>query len=100
MHAQLQALVNEIDSQPAVTIQIVPAGIGAHAGLLGAFAIATGDSAPDTLYVDTTLQGQTLIETALVRKAASIFDRLRAEALPRGASRDLIEKVAEELWKL
>jgi hypothetical protein len=26
------------------------------------------------------------------------FDRLRAEALPRGASRDLIGKVAEERW--
>jgi hypothetical protein len=27
-----------------------------------------------------------------------VFDTLRSEALPRGASRDLIMKVAEERW--
>jgi transcriptional regulator with XRE-family HTH domain len=100
MHGQLETLLKDIESQPAITIQVVPAGIGAHAGLLGAFAIAAGDGSPDTLYVDTAVQGQTVIETALVRKAASIFDRLRSEALPQRASRDLIEKVAEELWKV
>jgi transcriptional regulator with XRE-family HTH domain len=100
MHGQLEHLSKDAYTTPSITIQIVPASIGAHAGLLGAFAIASGDGSPDTLYLDTTVQGQTVVETALVRKAASIFDRLRAEALPRGASRDLIEKVAEELWKI
>jgi hypothetical protein len=99
MHGQMERLHFEMDSRAAVTIQVVPAGIGAHAGLLGAFAIASGDGSPDTLYVDTAVQGQTVIETALVRKAASVFDRLRSEALPQRASRDLIEKVAEEQWK-
>jgi len=98
MHGQLEYLLDTYE-RPGVTIQVVPAGVGAHAGLLGAFAIASGDAPPDTLYVDTAVQGQTVIETALVRKAASVFDRLRAEALPRGTSRDLIEKVAEERWK-
>jgi transcriptional regulator with XRE-family HTH domain len=98
MRGQLEHLLDTYE-RPGVTIQVVPTGVGAHAGLLGAFAIASGDAPPDTLYVDTAVQGQTVIETALVRKAASVFDRLRAEALPRGASRDLIERVTEERWK-
>jgi hypothetical protein len=36
---------------------------------------------------------------SLVRKAAVAFDRVRADALPRDASRDLILKVADERWK-
>jgi hypothetical protein len=35
---------------------------------------------------------------AIVGQAALIFDTLRSEALPRGASRDLIMKVAEDKW--
>jgi hypothetical protein len=31
-------------------------------------------------------------------RAALVFDRLTADALPRGASRDLILKVASEQW--
>jgi hypothetical protein len=47
---------------------------------------------------ETAVEGQTIEKQALVSKAALAFDRLRAEALPRGASRDLIGKVAEERW--
>jgi len=97
MHDQLEHLA-DMSARPAVTVQVVPACIGAHAGLLGAFALASVDGSPDILYVDTAVQGQTVIETALVRKAASVFDRLRAEALPRGASRELIGKVTNERW--
>ena len=35
---------------------------------------------------------------ALVSKAAQAFERLRSEALPRAASRDLIRRVAEQRW--
>ncbi|HEY3735065.1 MAG TPA: DUF397 domain-containing protein [Streptosporangiaceae bacterium] len=34
-----------------------------------------------------------------MRKAAVAFDRVRGNALPRDASRDLILKVADEQWK-
>ena len=97
MHDQLEHLI-DMSARPPVAIQVVPAGTGAHAGLLGAFALASMDGTPDVLYLDTAVQGQTVIETALVRKAASVFDRLRAQALPIGLSRDLIERVANERW--
>jgi Domain of unknown function (DUF5753) len=75
-----------------------PAEVGTHAGLLGAFIVAGFDTAPSILYAETAVEGQTIEKPALVSKASVAFDRLRAEALPRGASRDLIGKVAEEQW--
>jgi hypothetical protein len=40
----------------------------------------------------------TVESRSLVRKAANIFDRVRADALPRVASRKLILEAAEQ-WK-
>jgi len=37
-------------------------------------------------------------DVAIVSQVTQRFDALRAEALPRGASRDMIRKVAEERW--
>jgi transcriptional regulator with XRE-family HTH domain len=45
------------------------------------------------------VEDQTTEKRSLVRKAAVAFDRVRGDALPRDASRDLILKVAEERWK-
>jgi transcriptional regulator with XRE-family HTH domain len=97
MYAQLLQLA-DMSCRPRITVQIVPADVGAHAGLLGAFIVADFDGAPSTLYAETAVEGQTIEKAALVSKAALAFDRLRSEALPRGASRDLIGKVAEERW--
>jgi transcriptional regulator with XRE-family HTH domain len=84
--------------RPSITVQVVPAEVGAHAGLLGAFIIAGFDGSPSILYAETAVEAQTIERSALVSKASLAFDRLRSEALPRGASRDLIGKVAEERW--
>jgi hypothetical protein len=43
-------------------------------------------------------QGQTTSAPAVVAKVSAAFDTLRAEALPRRASRELIMRVAEERW--
>jgi hypothetical protein len=73
--------------------------IGAHIGLLGAFAVAsfTGDT-PGIVYLESPDQGQTSTNPDTVTTINLMFDTLREEALPRGASRDLIMKVAEERW--
>jgi hypothetical protein len=68
MYDQLAHVVRMSD-RVNVTVQVVPGSVGAHVGLLGGFAIASG-----------------------------AFDTLRAEALPRAASRDLIRKVTDERW--
>jgi len=98
MHDQLLQLA-DASCRPSITVQVVPAEAGPHAGLLGAFIIAGfDDGAPSMLYAETVAEGQILEASRLVSKAALAFDRLRAEALPHGASRDLIGKVAEERW--
>jgi hypothetical protein len=97
MYDQLLHLA-DTSCRPGITVQVVPAEVGAHAGLLGAFIVAGFEGAPSILYAETAVEGQTIEKPALVSKAALAFDRLRAEALPRGASRDLIGKVAEERW--
>jgi transcriptional regulator with XRE-family HTH domain len=97
MYDQLLRLADS-SCRPSITVQVVPAEVGAHAGLMGAFIVAGFDGAPSILYAETAVEGQTIEKSALVSKAGLAFDRLRAEALPRGASRDLIGKVAEERW--
>ena len=81
-----------------ITVQVVPAEIGAHAGLLGGFAIASFGNAQGSVYMESSDQGQTTEAPSVVRRISRRFDTLRADALPRGASRDLIGKVAEERW--
>jgi Domain of unknown function (DUF5753) len=97
MREQLLHLV-DASGRPNITIQVVPAGIGAYPGLNGAFIVADFDTAPSILYAETAVEGQAIEKPALVGRAALAFDRLRAEALPQGASRDLIGKVAQEQW--
>jgi transcriptional regulator with XRE-family HTH domain len=97
MYDQLQYLA-DTSCHPSITVQIVPAGVGAHAGLLGGFAIASFDSTPDTVYMESPDQGQTTEKPSVVGKLSLTFSTLRADALPRGASRELIGKVAEERW--
>jgi len=44
------------------------------------------------------IEDQTIRDPEVVRKAAVAFDLVRGDALPRGASQDLILKVAEDRW--
>ena len=79
-------------------MQVIPVSNGANAGLAGAFDIAVADGMPETLRTES-VEDQTTEKRSLVRKAAVAFDRVRGDALPRDASRELILKVAEERWK-
>ncbi len=96
MYDQLTHLA-EMADRPNVTVQVVPAEAGAHVGLQGAFAIASVDGV-DTVYLEGPNQGQTIQTPAVVATVSAYFDTLRAEALPRATSRDLIKRVAEEQW--
>jgi hypothetical protein len=90
--------VAELSQRPYVVVQVVPASNGANAGLSGAFDIAAAEGMPETLRMEG-VEEQTTEKRSVVRKAAVAFDRVRADALPCDASRDLILKVADERWK-
>jgi transcriptional regulator with XRE-family HTH domain len=96
MHDQLVQAA-ELSTRPYISVQVVPASNGANAGLSGAFDIASVDDMPGTLRMEG-VEDQTIDKRSLVRKAAVTFDRVRGDALPRAASRDLILKVADERW--
>jgi transcriptional regulator with XRE-family HTH domain len=97
MRAQLEHLAG-LAERPRMTIQVIPAAAGAHAGLLGAFVIATVEGSPGIVYLETAAEGQVTDSPAVVAHVAFRFDCLRSEALPWSASRDLIMKVAEDRW--
>jgi hypothetical protein len=87
-----------LSQRPYVVVQVVPASNGANAGLGGAFHIAAADGMAETLHMDG-VEEQTTEKRSALRKAAVTFDRVRGDALPRDASRDLILKVADDKWK-
>jgi transcriptional regulator with XRE-family HTH domain len=96
MHDQLLHLA-EMAGRPMIKVHVIPAEAGAHIGLLGAFAIAgLVADAPGIVYFESPDEGQTTRDPGTVAKIILTFDTLRSEALPRGASRELIMKVAEE----
>jgi transcriptional regulator with XRE-family HTH domain len=96
MHDQLVHLA-ELSIRPRITIQVVPARTGVHAGLLGGFAIASINGA-GTIYLETSADGQVTSKPSVLAQVTRRFDALRAVALPKDDSRDLILKVAEERW--
>jgi hypothetical protein len=76
---------------------VIPVDTGANAGLSGSFGLASGDGAPEALVMET-VEDVTTETRSLVRRAAHIFVRVQADALPRAASRELILEAAEQ-WK-
>ena len=89
----------DMSERSYISVQVVPASVGAHAGLACAFMVGSLDSEPDLLLFEA-IEDQTLRDTDVVRKAAVAFDLVRGDALPRSASQDLILKVAEERWNV
>lgn len=92
MAAQLRHLA-AASEQANITIQILPWSAGAHAGLLGAFAVAES-SAGTVGYLDTAGEGFVAESRITVDELSYTFDLLRSDALTRKSSRELIEKWA------
>jgi len=98
MREQLEHLV-ETSMLPNISLHVVPAGIGAHTGLLGAFALADiEEGIPRVVYMENPDQGLTSGTPSVISKIAGMFERVRSEALPRGATHDLIRKAVSERW--
>lgn len=87
----------DMSERSYISIQVVPASVGAHAGLACAFMIGSLDGEPDVLLFEA-VEDQTIKDQEVIRKAAVAFDLVRGDTLSRAASQDLILKVAEEQW--
>jgi hypothetical protein len=98
MRTQLEYLM-DMSSRPNIAVHIVPATVGAHAGLLGAFIVADLESdSSKVIYLETPDQGLISDAPSLATKILGAFERVRSEALPKGASRELIQRVVSERW--
>jgi transcriptional regulator with XRE-family HTH domain len=99
MHDQLLHLA-DMSERPRVTVEVLPSDVGAHVGLLGAFAVAGfADDAPGIVYLESPDAGETSKNPVTVAKLDLTYETLRTEALGGRASRDLIRRVAEDRWK-
>jgi len=93
MAEQLARLV-EWARQPQVMIEILPASLGAHEGLNGAFAIADFKDAPTVGYHESTAGGQLIEQPNDVALLSLTWDTLRTDTLPRAASLAVLEEAA------
>jgi hypothetical protein len=92
MREQLAHLL-EMAERPKVVLQVVPFGAGAHPGLEGPFVIASFNATQDVAYLDSPVAAQLIQSPEDVSYVALLYDTLRAEALPRGASIEMITEV-------
>jgi transcriptional regulator with XRE-family HTH domain len=87
--------VAEMAGRPNVVVQVIPADVGAHQGLVGAFVIADFAKAPSIVYLETALTGLVVERAEDVAAVTLTYDTLKTEALPRAASLDLLREVAK-----
>jgi transcriptional regulator with XRE-family HTH domain len=95
MREQLSRLMDAA-RRPSIVLQVVPAGVGAHEGLRGgAFIVAESGDAPGVAYQDTAVRGQVIEDADDIAALMVVWDTLRAEALPRAASLEVMQEVGK-----
>lgn len=94
MHNQLGYLV-DLSHRANVTLQVIPFSVPVHIGLQGGLVIAGAPDGSCTVFLDNIADGQVSENEETVSQMTQRFDALRADALARDPSRDLIIKVAE-----
>lgn len=96
MREQLARLV-DMSRRPSITIHVLPSSLGANPGLGGAINLAATDDAPELLLSDGLVEDQLSQDPAVVRKARATFTNVRADALNRPDSRNMLTE-AMERW--
>ena len=94
MRAQVEHLI-QMAQRPNVLIQVIPLSVGAHEGVNGSLVIAEFANAPTMVYLETALSGLVVERPEDVDAVALTYETLRAEALPRAGSLEMLREVAE-----
>lgn len=94
MKEQLRRLA-EAARRPCVVLEVIPLSAGAHQGMSGNFVIAEFGTAPPIAYQDTAARGQIIEDAGDIEAITVMWDTLKSEALPRSASLELVEEVAQ-----
>jgi transcriptional regulator with XRE-family HTH domain len=98
MRAQLEHL-GKAAGLPSVTLQVLPFGAGAHAGMDGEFTIIRfrEPADPDVVYIENSTRDLYLEDSDAIRRYILIFDHLRAAALDPDESVGFITNLAQAL---
>jgi hypothetical protein len=98
MREQLDHLI-EAATFPNLTLQVIPYSAGAHAAMDGSFILLgfPEPADPQIVYIEYHTGALYLEKQPEVERYSVMFDHLRASALPVGASRDLMARVAAEI---
>jgi transcriptional regulator with XRE-family HTH domain len=98
MRQQLEHLVTVAESEPRVTVQVLPFGSTGCAGMLAPFVVASfaPDPRPDVAYLDNALDGATSERRDQVARLALLYDALARDALSPDDSAELIKQVMRE----
>jgi hypothetical protein len=97
MSEQLHALLR-LGVRTYITIRVVPAAAGAHAGTAGSCSLMEFDEFKPVVYIEEEMAGHFLEEPSEIAGYRRIFESLANCALDEGQSRDLIAKLAIELY--
>jgi transcriptional regulator with XRE-family HTH domain len=92
MREQLKRLIEAADSASTV-LQVLPFTDTEHHGADGALTILEPADGPPVAYAEGWRSGRLIESAAEVADAIMVFDLIRAAALPRGASLELIRSV-------
>jgi hypothetical protein len=95
MREQLLHLAKLGTSLPRVRIHVVPASVGAHAGVDGPFVIATSPAGENIVYLECQRPGQVLDRAEDVNWMVEVWESIRGQALPQQQSTELILEIAE-----
>jgi hypothetical protein len=95
MHEALMH-VAELSLRPGITVQVLAKGV--HVGLQGAFAVAETVGATTSAYLEDASDGRVTQDAVTVGGLAVRFRCLQTEAMTATASRELLERLAEERW--
>ncbi|MEU5519666.1 helix-turn-helix transcriptional regulator [Streptomyces sp. NPDC052079] len=95
MAEQLQHIAT-LARERTLAVQVLPYRAGGYAVMTGDLRLMEFDDAPPTAYTEAVYSGNLLDDPAVVKRAQSAYDLLRTDALPREASRALIESAAED----
>lgn len=82
--------------QRTVLLQVLPYTAGAYAVMNGTLRLMEFEDAPPTAYTEAVYSGTLLDDPAVVMRAQSAYDHLRAAALSPKVSLTLIESAAED----
>lgn len=97
MHEQMLHLL-AVSDLPGVTVQVVP-GMEGHVGRLGAFTIAEVPGRGAIVNVEDITDGRVRDEAAVSDRMRLTFRAMQTQALHVRGSRDLIAKMAEDVWR-